>query len=545
MTATVVRIALLSQLCASVVLTSSLPATAEANPTPKVRRAQHFAVSPALRDIARLTLPIGNAAGAGASRLILRGDSSASADAPVEQVSTLSGSNFSINLNFLGLGNGFPNFTPSGAPPNPSLAVGTTQVVQWTDPVLAVFDKSSGAIESGPILSSTIWESLGAPCSTGIAGSELIVEWDKANQRWLLAENTHSGPPYYTCIAVSTGPDALGSYYLYSYSQGTPLWDTPKWGIWSNGYYQTEAEYSNSGFIGPELCAYESAKLVAGDGSAEQICFTLDVSDGLPFPADIDSTLAPPSNEDEFFISLYDSAHLSLYSLHPDYENPQNSTVTGTDGSQLIAVPPFTPACNGNYGGNCVPQKNSSTQLQVLGDRLMYRLAYWEDTPLTSVRATPPRPVPSQHWYALHDSTASGGNEAPRWYEFTAPIRALPVTGISLFQSGTFAPDSNYRWMGSLARDKKYDILLGYSESSSSLYPAIAITGRILSDPLGTMEDELTVVEGTADGGPHWGNYSAMRIDSDGCTFWYTNEYYTISNEWSTQIASAKFAGCQ
>lgn len=287
-----------------------------------------------------------------------------------------------------------------------------------------------------------------------------------------------NGPPYYSCVAVSTSSDALGTYYLYQFPQGTPLPDSPKWSVWSNGYFQSQGEYSNSGFIGPELCAYNSAKLVGGDESAEQICFVLSPADGLPLPADIDSSVAPPADQDEFFMSLWDSAHLSLYSLHPDYQNPQNSTVTGNNGSQLITVAAFTPACNGAFGGDCVPQKATSTQLQVLGDRLMYRLAYWEDTPLASVKATPPRPLPSQHWYVLHDSTASGGNEAPRWYEFTAPIRAIPVTGISLFQSGTFAPDSNYRWMGSIARDKKYDILLGYSESSSTIYPSIAVGSR-------------------------------------------------------------------
>ena len=42
-------------------------------------------------------------------------------------------------------------------------------------------------------------------------------------------------------------------------------------------------------------------------------------------------------------------------------------------------------------------------------------------------------------------------------------------------------------------------------------------------------------------------DYSSMRIDQDGCTFWYTTEYYqlTASFDWSTQIASAKFANCQ
>ncbi len=44
-----------------------------------------------------------------------------------------------------------------------------------------------------------------------------------------------------------------------------------------------------------------------------------------------------------------------------------------------------------------------------------------------------------------------------------------------------------------------------------------------------------------------WGDYSSMRIDPvDNCTFWYTTEYYmvTANFNWSTQIASAKFSGC-
>lgn len=501
---------------------------AQSKPAPMVRRPVSFAVSPPLRELVKPELPP-------SLRSSLPG----------------SNSNFSVGLNFLGLGEGFPNFSPSNPTPDPNLAVGSTQVVQWVDPAYAVFDKASGGLEAGPILGSTLWSALpGTKCANASAGLNLIVQWDRPNQRWVLAENTIGSAPYDTCIAVSLTSDALGSYYVYEFPQGNSIWDAPKWSVWSNGYYQTEGEYSTSGYLGPELCAYESAKLIAGDGSAVQICFQLSPADGHPLPADIDSIVQPPANEDEFFMSLWDSSHLSLYSLHPDYQNPQDSTVTGNNGSQLFTVPAFTPACNGSYDGKCVPQEGVSAELQVLGDRLSYRLAYWEDTPLANVLATPPKPVPSQHWYVLHDSTAAGGNEAPRWYEFTAPIRAVPVTSISLFQSGTFAPDANYRWNGSIARDKKYDILMGYSESSSSIYPAIAITGRTLSDPLGTMENEETVIEGggsqNASSGA-WGNYSSIRIDDDGCTFWYTNEYYLETGlfTWSTQLASAKFAGCR
>jgi len=108
--------------------------------------------------------------------------------------------------------------------------------------------------------------------------------------------------------------------------------------------------------------------------------------------------------------------------------------------------------------------------------------------------------------------------------------------------------------MGSIARDMNGDILLGYSESSTSTYPSIYFTGRTLNDPPGTMEDELQVIAGQ---GAYlgvfdydlyrWGDYTSMRLDpADNCTFWYTNEYYTISGilNWSTQINSAQFAGC-
>ena len=46
---------------------------------------------------------------------------------------------------------------------------------------------------------------------------------------------------------------------------------------------------------------------------------------------------------------------------------------------------------------------------------------------------------------------------------------------------------------------------------------------------------------------PGWGTFSSMRLDPDGCTFWYAQEYYQASPaiDWSTQIASVRFANCR
>src|SRR5207244_11319929 len=49
-----------------------------------------------------------------------------------------------------------------------------------------------------------------------------------------------------------------------------------------------------------------------------------------------------------------------------------------------------------------------------------------------------------------------------------------------------------------------------------------------------------------------WGDYSSMSVDpSDGCTFWYTTEYFTNQTNgtntppiWSTRIGSFKFPSC-
>jgi len=148
-----------------------------------------------------------------------------------------------------------------------------------------------------------------------------------------------------------------------------------------------------------------------------------------------------------------------------------------------------------------------------------------------------------------HSVKASGNRKSQvvgvRWYELH-----LSNGSPSVFQQGTFSPDSTNRWMGSMAMDKVGNIALGYSASSSTVAPSIRYTGRLPTDALGTMQAENTVISG---GGSQlanlsrWGDYSAMTIDpSDDCTFWYTNEYLKASGtfNWSTRITSFKLPGC-
>src|SRR3954454_17962553 len=162
----------------------------------------------------------------------------------------------------------------------------------------------------------------------------------------------------------------------------------------------------------------------------------------------------------------------------------------------------------------------------------------------------------------LTHTVGSGGTPniaRVRWYE-------LPVTGGTVGavrQQSTWAPDSKNRFMPSLAVDKAGNMAVGYSVSDATMSPAIRYAGRLASDPVSTLgQGETTLVQGTgwqccnfSDGtlNTRWGDYSAMTIDPDGCTFWYAGEYTNATpttlkgatgNNWQTRIGSFQLPGC-
>jgi hypothetical protein len=451
------------------------------------------------------------------------------------QTNALAPVSASIGLNLIGVGNGFPGYTVPDAPSDVNLAVGDTQVLQWVNVSYAVFDKNTGAIIQGPILGNSLWSGFGGLCQSDNSG-DIIAQWDKIAHRWVLTQNTFQGG-YMTCVAISTSPDATGTYYRFAFQQpGFP--DYPKWGIWLDAYYQSQNNFgpSGSGFVGAYACAYERAKMLVGDSTAKQVCFQTGTFDDSLLPGDLDSaSTLPASGQAEVYVGSIDNTTPNVYEylFHVDFVTPSNSTFTGVGGTMPIpGVASYGLACGGN--GACIPQPNPGENLDSLGDRLMYRLAYRNFN------------ADHQTWLVSHSVTA-GSSVGERWYEFRAPEAS---TSLSVYQQGTFAPDSNYRWMGSIAMDKNQNIILGYSVSSSSVFPSISYTGRAPTDPLGTMESEASIIAGAGsqiNTSSRWGDYTSMAIDeADDCTMWYTNEYYqlTASFDWSTRLASLKFSGC-
>jgi hypothetical protein len=456
-----------------------------------------------------------------------------------------------VGLNFEGVGNGAHNNCPSVAgitvaPPDTNAAVGDTQVVQWVNLCYAVFDKASGALLAGPFAGNRFWSGFNGNVCGFRNDGDIIIQWDKANHVWVAAQNVFN--PWLTCVAVSTSADATGSYNRYAFTQpGFP--DYPKWGLTSSIYYQTQNDFgpSGSGFVGVNVCAYDAVAMRAGKKNAKQVCI-LDNSNGTLFddsmlPADTDA--GSGGGGSEVLVGSIDNfnpgSNVYEYIFTVNMKKG-TATLDGVNGSMPIAVPTYSLAIcpivfPADRPTDCVKQPSpGSDLLDTLGDRLMYRLALFDDGT-------------TQHFVVTH-SVNNTTAVAARWYEFRAPEGS---TALSFYQSGQTPDDGEYRWMGSAAYDKFGDIALGYSRSSAAPgdYPSIYLSGQTAGEALGTTDAESLVWQGSGSQSftdNRWGDYSSMAVDSaDSCSFWYTTEYYPADGSfaWQTRlIGQIRFPSC-
>ena len=432
-------------------------------------------------------------------------------------------------LSFDGVGNGFSGpagtFTVASAPPDTNGDVGPNHYVQIVNTDFAIFNKSGAAV-FGPVAINTLWSGFGGGCQTNNDGDPVVL-YDPIADRWLISQFSVNTLPYLQCVAVSQTPDPTGAYNRYSF-QYTNFPDYPKFGVWPDAYYVTFNMFAGgTTFSGGQVCAYDRTKMLQGLPATQQ-CFNLGTSFGGVLPADLDGARQPPAGSPNYVVGMGASANqLAYWKFHVDWTTPSNTTLTGPT---TLATAAFSEAC---AGGTCIPQSGTTQRLDSLADRVMFRLAY--------------RNFADHEAIVVNHSITSGSSTGVRWYE----LRADASHNLSIFQQGTYAPDTNFRWMGSIAMDQAGNMALGFSVSSSAVHPEIHYTGRLVGDPAGQMpQGEGTIINGPGSQTTNlsrWGDYSNMAVDPvDDCTFWYTTEYLPANGtfNWRTRIGTFKFPGC-
>ncbi len=437
-------------------------------------------------------------------------------------------------MNFDGIA--FPGVGCNCAPPDTNGAVGTTQYVQIVNEGFQVFDKATGASVLAARGISTIWSGFGGACETGGSGDPVVL-YDHLANRWLIsqfAKPTTSGPITDECVAISTTADATGSYARYGFHLGSNFYDYPHLSVWPDGYYMSMNVFNSSGtsYLGPQAFAFDRAKMLVNQPAGfvspvGPLGGTVD-----PFlPADLDGTTLPPSGAPAPFVGFPGQGtnpNYTTYHFHADFVTPTLSTF------RTVANPPaagYTALCP--TGRACVPQAGvtSSNNLDGIGDRLLFRLAYRNFGTHESVVGT----------YSVNANGVAG----VRWFELRNVTSGAPV----VYQESTYQPDNTWRWLGSVAMDGQGNLALGFSASSSAIYPQLRYAGRLVSDPINTLgQGEAHLFDGTGSQtgtGNRWGDYAALTVDPvDDSTFWFTSEYYAATGQynWRTRIGSFKLA---
>ena len=429
----------------------------------------------------------------------------------------------STSVNFEGISNVWGVY-----PPDTNGAAGTNHFVQTVNLGYAIWNKN-GTIARAVSNTNTLWSGFGGPCETTNSGDPVVLH-DQIANRWVISQFSLPSSGNYQCFAISQTSDPLGAYFRYAYLWSSSLMnDYPHLGVWPDGYYMSVNEFLNrASFAGAGAGVFERDKMLIGDPNARMVAFH-QINDGGQLATDLDGNTLPPAGTPNFFADWETNA-FHIWKFRVDWTNTANSSFTNF---ATIPVAAFDSGV-GCSGRNCIPQPNTTVRLDAITDRYMFRLAYRNFGTHQSLVTN-------------HTVDATGANRAGvRWYEVRSP-NASPF----VHQQGTYSPDTYHRWMGSIAMDQSGNIGLGYSVSSSTLFPSICYTGRLVTDPLGTMPQGEAVIQGGGGSqtgtASRWGDYSSMAVDPvDDCTFWYTTEYYQATSNvgWRTRIASFKFPTC-
>jgi hypothetical protein len=447
------------------------------------------------------------------------------------------------------------SYFPNVAASDDSGAVGFDNYVQVVNGAIAVYDKS-GNVLAGPISETTFWAN--QPDCAGIyTFGDAVVRFDRYANRWVIS-SPGAGPfAQDLCMAVSKTSDPTGRYDQYAFGVDNIanglfgfLNDYAKPSVFSDAYYAIGDPNRIFTGIGNTISAFERAAMLAGNPMPQFVTYFVpaprspfQITHSHMLAADLDGRRLPPSHTPEYVVQVQDSnlgfpaGRLQVYEFHVDWNSPSSSTLIPT--ASLIPEPFNSNACTDQA---CIKQLGTTNRLDSLSyGYMMQRLTY--------------RNFGTYQTLLFNHTVAADGDESHnhagiRWYELRKPAGARTRGPWEIYQQGTYAPDANDRWLGSIAMDVNGNIALGFGVSGHDMYPSLHYAGRRPTDPLGTLPlGELSLIDG---GGVQlhefmFGDYSQMTIDPvDDCTFWYTGTYFmtTTPYNWHTRIGSFRFVDC-
>jgi hypothetical protein len=434
----------------------------------------------------------------------------------------------------------------AGHPPDTNGDVGPLYYIQTINTSVGIYNKSDGSQVTAFTFNALMSQgNFGNLCDTANFGDPVVL-YDTFEDRWIITDfafNLSGGvvvTPEFQCFAVSkSGDPVAGGWNFYSIQVSGGYGDYPKFGIWPDGLYVSANIFSfgaASTFQNVRVWALNKAQMYAGNPTVQMLSFDAPSVEFTLLPSNARlQTGTPPAGSTNYFAVVAQYLNVvSVYGLHADWNNISTSTfsgpflsLTGTSWSQLLSA---------NQS-----EQSPGNKLDTLYPRLMMQNQYTNIGGVESLWNS----------HTVGAAGASSAQSAVRYYQ-------VKVTGgtveANATQAYTYSPDATvFRFTPSVAVDRAGDMAIGYSATNATLNPAIRYAGRLAGDPANSIsQTEQSLLEGTGTQSgscgttcTRWGDYSAMTLDQDGCTFWYTNLYYQTNGlAFNTRIGAFSFPGC-
>ena len=395
--------------------------------------------------------------------------------------------------------------------------MGPNHAIAVVNVAFEIYNKS-GVSLVGPTTFSSFFAS--NPNCTGVFDPNAL--YDEEADRYMLGIDADG---FYYCVAVSQTGNPTGSWNIYAFptASGADFFDYPHAGVGRDAIYMG-ANIFNGGFKESRVWAFDKWAMYNGQAAASPHT-PLPTTGDTPQPLTLHGWQPgpwPTSGPHYFFTETdYNGATYSVWSWANPFggTSPTNvgtvnlTTFTGVSAGMPVNVP--------QSGGQTIQANDYRPQ------DFEYRNGYaWG---ISTIACNP----------------GGGTVNCIRWAKIN------PATA-TIVDAGVYSSTGQHRFFGDLAVNHCDDMAVGYTKSSSSMWPSVFYTGRKAGDAPGTLQAEAQLKAGelayTAfDSVPRrWGDYTEMTIAPDGTTFWYLGEYSkntgTNSGRWGTWIGSFTFA---
>lgn len=374
--------------------------------------------------------------------------------------------------------------------------IGRTEYLQAIGSNYAIYSRVGGFLASVP--DKAFWAGLGGSdaaqeCSTSPSGQSAVA-YDRAADRWVVAEPAGAVGDYVQCFAVSTTGDATGTWSRYVFQVSTRVMpDMLSLGVWPDGYYLAFNQTSSSGWAGAGALVVDRQSMLSNPGTEPEARY-FDLSSVAPGlggmrVATEESTFGPDPGAPELYAQVYDDPtdvndRIELWGFHVDWSAPTSGSTFTRLAS--LAVPAFKTAA----GDVAYTDPNATPPRLDTLPQLEGQLEYFHDNGVTQT-------------LTLSDAQDSSGKLKVGWYRLQNAGSGWTVADNGPYGAPA-APSSAAAFDGTHV---------------ALAFPTVLGQNTV---PGYTDPNDFSVGIQTVSGTPGGRSMSLTLDPLDGCTFWLT-----------------------